>query len=165
MKRTIACVATMSVALVLVAPLSSASAATHSKLEIANVTVTATSKHGDSAVVMTIVNHTGGPISLMTVTSSLSQMNMIYYDDNMCQGNSMMTWLPNIFIMSNSTQPLGYRNQGAMLGGVTRPLKVGQIIALQVKYSNFSQAQTLTVNARVVAAPKGLHFLVSTMKM
>ncbi len=134
-------------------------------LHITNVTVTAARVRGESAVTMSIGNDTGGPISLMNVTSPVSSMNMLYYDTNMCQGNTAMTWLPNILISSHQVQLLGYRNQGVMLSRLQESLKVGQRVPLRIKYSDFSSARTITVDALVVAPPKGLHFLMSAMKM
>lgn len=136
-----------------------------SGIRFANVTVTAASAHGESAVAMTIINKSDGPISLMTVTSPLSSMNMLYYDTNMCQGDTAMTWLANIFISQNQVQLLGYQNQGVMLARLHQDLKVGTTVPLQVKYSNFSTARIVTLQARVVAPPKGLHFHLSAMKM
>ena len=136
-----------------------------SGIRFTNVTVTAASAHGESAVAMTISNKTNGPISLMTVTSPLSSMNMLYYDTNMCQGDTAMTWLANIFISQNQIQLLGYQNQGVMLARLHQNLKVGTTVPLQVKYSNFSTSRTVTLQARVVAPPNGLHFHLSSMKM
>jgi copper(I)-binding protein len=136
-----------------------------SGLLFTNVTVTAASTQGESAVAMTIHNNTSGPISLMNVASPLSSMNMLYYDTNMCQGNTAMTWLANIFISQNQIQLLGYQNQGVMLARLHQNLKVGTVVPLQVKYSNFSTSHVVTVQARVVAPPKGLHFHLSVMKM
>ena len=90
---------------------------------------------------------------------------MIYYDDNMCQGNNKMTWLANIFISPGHVQKLGYRYQGAMLGRVRVALHAGEVIPIKVTWSNFSSSTTLTVLAKVVAPPKGLHFLLTPMKM
>ncbi len=149
----------------LLVPVGSAGASASAQVSFSHVTVTAAPAKGTSAVVMSIDNGDGGPISLMLVESPLARMNMIYYDANMCQGNNMMSWLPNILISSHSTQLLGYQNQGAMLGQLTQSLKVGETISLDVKYSNFSTARTVRVSARVVAPPKGLHFVLSPMRM
>ncbi len=149
----------------LIVPTGGASASSNLPVRFTQVTVTAAAAKGSSAVAMSIANGYEGPISLMLVTSSVSRMNMIYYDSNMCQGTNMMSWLPNILISSHSTQLLGYQNQGAMLGQLTRSLKVGESITLEVKYSNFSAARTVSVTAKVVAPPKGLHFLMSPMRM
>jgi copper(I)-binding protein len=164
------------VALVAVAGLALTSTSTHSHskstvangpsgLLFTNVTVTAASTQGESAVAMTIHNDTSGPISLMSVASPLSSMNMLYYDTNMCQGNTAMTWLANIFISQNQIQLLGYQNQGVMLSRLHQNLKVGTLVSLQVKYSDFSTWHDVTVQARVVPPPKGLHFHLGVMKM
>jgi copper(I)-binding protein len=165
MKRQALSLAMATMTAILVVPGGLAGASNHSQIVFSHVTVTAAPARGSSAVVMSIANDTAGPISLMTITSSWSKMNMIYYDDNMCQGNTLMTWLPGVFISSNATQLLGYRYQGAMLGQLTQSLKVGQYISLNVKYSNFSNARVITLRALVVAPPKGLHFLMSPMRM
>ena len=134
-------------------------------LQISGVTVTAAPQGKESAVVMTLHNASGGPISLLNVSSSLAGMNMLYYDANMCQGNSLMTWLPNVLISRGYTQHLGYKNQGVMLSLLHQSLKVGQVVTLRVNYSDFSTSRSTTVRARVVAAPKGLHFAMSSMRM
>ncbi len=136
-----------------------------SRLLFSGVTVTAAAPGRESAVAMTINNRTGGPVSLVTVSSPVSGMNMLYYDANMCQGNTTMTWLPNILISARQTQLLGYKNQGVMLSLLHQRLVVGTKVPLRITYSDFSNSRTVTVDARVVAPPKGLHFLMSAMRM
>lgn len=135
------------------------------KLLFSKVTVTAAAAGHESAVAMSIDNQTGGPISLVTVASPVSGMNMLYYDANMCQGNTAMTWLPNILISTKQVQLLGYKNQGVMLSRLHERLVVGTTVPLRITYSDFSNSHTVTVDARVVAPPKGLHFLMSAMRM
>ena len=143
-----------------------AGAATGSKaLKITDVTVTAAGRSGYSAVAMTIRNGTGLPVSITSVTSSISRMSMIYYDDNMCQGNNKMTWLANILISPGYVQDLGYRYQGAMLGNLRAAVHVGQTVPIRIAWSDFASYKDVTVMAKVVAPPKGLHFLLSPMKM
>jgi copper(I)-binding protein len=130
------------------------------------VTVTAAASGHRSAVVMYIDNRTGGPISLMSVTSPVSGTAMIYYDDNMCQpSNTMMTALSNILISAGHVQELGYRYQGAMLGGLRQTLVKGSSVPLVVRWTNFQRVKTVTVTAKVVAPPKGLEFHMSPMAM
>jgi copper(I)-binding protein len=142
-----------------------AEASSLKSLKITDVTITAANQSGNSAVVMSITDNSSSPVSLMGVTSSVSRMSMIYYDDNMCQGNNKMTWLANIFISSGHVQKLGYRYQGAMLGNLRTTLRVGEIVPIKIAWSNFAKYQNVTVMAKVVAPPKGLHFLLTPMKM
>lgn len=132
---------------------------------VSHVSVTNAKLKGESAVLMSIDNKTKGPISLLSVTSPESRMSMIYFDDNMCQGNSKMTWISNILITPGRTQKLALRYQGAMLSELKEPLIKGQTVPLTVTWSNYRSVHTLTVNAKIVSSPKGLHFLMSPMKM
>ena len=134
-------------------------------LKITDVTMTAAGRSGYSAVTMTLTDGTSLPVSLTSVTSSVSRMSMIYYDDNMCQGNSKMTWLANILISPGYVQKLGYRYQGAMLGNLRTAVHVGETVPVKIAWSDFAKYQDVTVMAKVVAPPKGLHFLLSPMKM
>ncbi len=90
---------------------------------------------------------------------------MIYYDANMCQGNHAMVWIANIFIQPGHVQQLALKYQGAMLGDLHSPLVKGKEVPLVVKWSNFAKAQSVNVQAKVVSAPKGLHFHMSAMNM
>lgn len=150
--------------LALLAP-PSAGASTNAQVSFNQATVTATSVTGESAVVLTIDNASSSPIALTSVTSPVAGMGMIYYDDNMCQSNSVMHWLGNIFITAHSTQKLGYKYDGAMLSLLHGPLKVGQTIELRVKWTNFANSGVVNVRARVVKPPKGLHFDMGNMSM
>ena len=146
-------------------PVATASPSSSSSLKFDKVTVTAARQSGNSAVAMSITDGSSSPVSLLSVTSPVSRMSMIYYDDNMCQGNSKMTWLANIFISPGHVQRLGYRYQGAMLGNLRSVLRVGHSIPITISWSDFSAVRKVTVMATVVAPPKGLHFLQSPMKM
>ncbi|HEY5304828.1 MAG TPA: copper chaperone PCu(A)C [Acidimicrobiales bacterium] len=158
-------VTTSVVALTQHSPRASERERTPSSLKISDVTVTATSSQGDSAVVMSLVNATGGPISLISVSSPRAAMSMMFYDVNMRQAHSAMTWLPDIVIGSAKTQLLGYQNQGVMLSLLHAKLKIGARVPLEIKYSNFSTSRTVVVDARVVAPPMGLHFNTPAMNM
>lgn len=142
----------------------SGAVATH-RVVISHVTVTAAKASGESAVVMSIDNETAGPISLLSITSPDSRMNMIYFDTNMCQGNHAMIWLTNILIMGGHVQKLGYRYQGAMISRLRTPLIKGTTVPLTVTWSDFQHARTVTVEAKVVAPPKKLRFRMSPMHM
>ena len=135
------------------------------RVSVTGVTVTAARAHGASAVVLTFRNGSPGPVSLTSVTSSVASRSMIDFDDNMCQGNQMMTWLGNILVPARHTQLLGYRNQGAMLYQLRRDLVAGTTITLTLHWTNFSAPVTTVVRARVVAPPKGLRFLMAPMHM
>jgi copper(I)-binding protein len=166
MRRRFLCTGALSLFLAaMVLPVTTVAAASTGGVVFRDVTVTAAKAGGDSAVIMTITNDTKGPISLTTVTSAVSRMSMIYYDDNMCQGNHAMSWLANIFIEPRHTQVLALKYQGAMLGNLRGALVKGSTVPIEVKWSNFSSAHVLTVNAKVIAPPKGLHFLMSSMNM
>lgn len=136
-----------------------------SEVVISHVTVTAAKIHGDSAVVMSIANHSGHPISLISVTSSVANSNMIDYDVNMCQGNHEMTLIANILITGRRTQELGYKYQGAMLRQLKRSLVRGGTISLVVTWSDFNKVHSQTVEARVVKPPKHLFFGMTAMQM
>jgi copper(I)-binding protein len=141
------------------------SASTNKSVVIADATVTAARAHGNSAVELTITNDLKGPISLTSVSSPVSGMSMIYYDENMCQGNHAMAWLANIFIEPGHVQRLSLKFQGAMLGALHSPLVKGSTVPLVLKWSDFQKASSVTVEAKVIAAPKGLHFHMTAMNM
>ncbi len=133
------------------------------KVELSRATVTLT-KNGESAVVVTISNKSKKPIELLSITSPSASSEMLYFDTNMCQGNQMMTYLPNIVIPGGHSQSLGYKYQGAMLSGIRQSLKVGDTVVLEVKWSQANgQDQTAFVNATVVKPPKHLRFLMGSM--
>jgi copper(I)-binding protein len=140
-------------------------AASSSKVVVADATVTAARADGESAVVLTITNNSKGPISLTSVSSPVSGMSMIYYDQNMCQGNHAMAWLANIFIEPGHVQKLALKYQGAMLSRLHSALVKGATVPLVLKWSNFQNASSTTIEAKVVAAPKGLHFHMTSMNM
>ncbi len=140
-------------------------AATTKSVVVADATVTAARANGNSAVELTITNDSKGPISLTSVSSPVSAMSMIYYDENMCQGNHTMAWLANIFIEPGHVQKLALKFQGAMLGELRSPLVKGSTVPLVLKWSNFQVAKSVTIEAKVIAAPKGLRFRMSAMNM
>ncbi len=150
--------------LVLVDSTSEASARTNDVV-ISHVTVTAAKIHGNSAVVMSIANNSGSPISLISVTSMVAQTSMIDYDVNMCQGYHEMTLIANILITGRRTQLLGYKYQGAMLRELKKSIVQGGTIPLVVTWSNFSRVHTETVEARIVKPPKHLFFGMTAMAM
>jgi len=145
-------------------PASLASASTP-LVQFSHATVTASKVKGESAVVLTIKNDSGAPVSILSVTSPSANMGMIYYDANMCQGANLMHWLGNIYVPSHSTTKLGYQFQGAMLSNFKSPLNVGQSVKLKIQWNSFGSLQTSIISASVVAPPKGLHFDMGSMKM
>jgi copper(I)-binding protein len=140
-------------------------AAKSGNIVINHATVTAARVNGKSAVVLSITNNSKSPISLTSVSSPVSGMSMIYYDENMCKGNHAMAWLASILVEPGHVQQLALRYQGAMLSELHSALKKGSSVPLVIKWSNFQRAHTLTVDAKVVAAPKGLHFHLTAMNM
>jgi copper(I)-binding protein len=147
-----------------VASTSSASAGVNDVI-ISHVTVTAGKIHGNSAVVMSITNKSGDPISLISVTSSNAKASMIDYDVNMCQGNHAMTPVANILITGGRTQALGYKYQGAMLRKLKTALVKGSTIQLVITWSDFTKVHSETVEAKVVKAPNHLFFGMAGMAM
>ena len=150
--------------LALVVPAVAASAP-KSDVVISRVTVTAAKINGDSAISMTIKNRSKGPISLVSITSPVAGLSMIDYDTNMCQGNHAMMMLSNIFITSDRTQVLGYKYQGAMLRLLKKDLVKGGTIPVDITWSNFQKAHTVTIEAKVVAPPRHLKFGMMSMDM
>ncbi|MGC2174741.1 MAG: copper chaperone PCu(A)C [Acidimicrobiales bacterium] len=138
---------------------------TKGRVVISHVTVTAANAHGNSAVSMTITNDSKDTISLFSVTSPETKTSMIDYDTNMCQGNHAMMELANILIVGGHTQQLGYKYQGAMLRRLKEKIVKGETIPVVVTWSNFSKAESVTVEAKVIAPPKYLNFGMSSMDM
>jgi copper(I)-binding protein len=143
----------------------SGDAAQFHDVSISHVTVTAAKIQGDSAVVMSIANNSGAPISLISVTSSVAKSSMIDYDVNMCQGDHEMTLIANILITGGRTQDLGYRYQGAMLRRLKTAIVTGGMIPLVVTWSDFNKVHSKTVEALVVKPPRHLFFGMSSMAM
>jgi copper(I)-binding protein len=150
--------------LVLILP-AGAGATPVSTLLLSNATVTATSANGESAVSLTVKNNGNSPISLVSVASTSAAMGMLFFDTNMRRGSYVMRLLSNISISAHATVHLGFQNEGAMLSLLRQPLKVGQTIRLQVKWTNYARARTSIVVAHVIKAPKGLHFDMPNMSM
>lgn len=131
---------------------------------IHSASVTAAKIGGDSAIALSVTNPSSTPILITAITTSTASTSMIFYDANMCQGNSTMHALPNVSIAPGAMTALGYKYQGAMLGRLTSPFVIGARIPLTVTWTN-NQGSThkQTVVATVVAAPKGLNFGMSSM--
>lgn len=138
--------------------------ATSPTLEALSPTVTATTNLKESALWIHLVNTSGHAIYVTSVTTTGARMSMLYYDANMCQGNNKMTWLANIEVSAHSSQILGYQYQGVMFSALRHPFRVGQAVPLTITWLD-TAVHTSHVVAKVVAPPKGLHFLMSPMKM
>jgi copper(I)-binding protein len=147
------------------APVASSASSPKSGVVLSHVTVTAANLRGDSAISMTIANHSSNPISLLSITSPVTKTSMIDYDTNMCQGNNAMMQLANILIIGGHTQLLGYKYQGAMLRQLKETIVKGETIPVVITWSNFQTTHSVTVEARVVSPPKYLNFGMSTMEM
>ena len=131
---------------------------------IQSVSVTATTKNSDSAIALKITNPSPTTILITAITSNLASSSMIFYDANMCQGNSTMQALSNIAIAPDSVVSLGYKYQGAMLSHLKVPLKIGSQIPLTVTWTdNQGGAHKQIVVAKVVVPPQGLNFGMSSM--
>lgn len=143
-----------------------AGAATKAKAVIDDVTVTAGKPGGDSAVSLNFTNDSKQPVTLLGVTSSVARKSMIDYDVNMCQGNHGMSQLSDIYVTSGTEQHLGYQFQGAMLSGLDQRLVVGQEVQVTVTWrAFFGSLHRSTIEAKVVAPPKGLKFIMAAMSM
>jgi copper(I)-binding protein len=90
---------------------------------------------------------------------------MIDYDTNMCQGNNAMVQLANILIVGGHTQKLGYKYQGAMLRQLKKKIVNGETIPVVVTWSNFQNARSVTIEAKVIAPPRYLNFGMISMDM
>jgi len=131
---------------------------------IHSASVTAAKIGGDSAIALSVTNSSSAPILITSITSAAAATSMIFYDANMCQGNSTMHALANVSIAPGAVTELGYKYQGAMLGRIKSPFVIGTRIPLTVTWTNNQgSAQKQTVVATVVAAPKGLNFGMSSM--
>ena len=141
------------------------SATTLGKVVIADAMVTAAPANGESAVILTITNDRSGPISLTAVSSPVSGMSMLYFDKNMCKGNHAMRWLGNILIQPGRVQRLALKQQGVMLSSLHSALIKGSFVHLVVNWSDFQTAHSVSIRAKVIAPPKGLHFHFTAMNM
>ncbi len=70
-----------------------------------------------------------------------------------------MSPLANLLIEPGHTQRLALTYQGAMLSQLHSALVEGATVPVVVTWSNFHSAHSVTLQAKVVRAPKGLKFL------
>lgn len=135
-----------------------------SSIVLNGVTATVSKAGGTTALSLTLTNNLRKPILLTGITSSLATSSMIFFDANMCIGNTFMTQLQNIVIGPNHDQVLGYKYQGAMLAGLEKDLKVGSQIPIAVHWvDSKGVSKTLNTLAKVVSPPAGLHFAMAGM--
>jgi len=128
-------------------------------LQITGATLTAAPTGGNSAIALTIKNSMKKNIVITGFTSADAGAAMIFYDSNMCQGNTTMTALPNILLAPGQSQNLGYKYQGAMLSQLKRALLVHQNLQIELLWHEVGGAnQSQEISATVVKAPAGLHF-------
>jgi copper(I)-binding protein len=133
-------------------------------LDITGATLTTANAGGDSALSVILRNTSSQTLYMTGIGSSIARSSMIFYDSNMCQGDSAMIPLQNIAISSGATQKLGYKYQGAMLGALTTKLKLGGSAPMQLSVKDSkNHLSTFTFKAKIVDAPKGLHFAMSGM--
>jgi len=133
-------------------------------LDITGATLTTANAGGDSALSVTLRNTSSQTLYITGIGSSIARSSMIFYDSNMCQGDSAMIPLQNIAVSPGTTQKLGYKYQGAMLAALTTKLQLdgSAPIQLSVKDSK-NHFTTFSFKARIVSAPKGLRFAMSGM--
>ena len=136
------------------------------KVQISGASLTAASVGGSSAIVLTMKNNSDKNVLITGFSTAQAAHSMIFYDSNMCQGNTTMAALPNILVAPGQSQSLGYKYQGAMLSGLTRALVVGESVNLTLLWNEVGgSAQSATFTAKVVKAPAGLHFGKSSTQM
>jgi len=136
------------------------------KVQISGASLTATAAGGSSAIVLTLKNNSDKNVLITGFSAAQTAHSMIFYDSNMCQGNTTMTALPNILMAPGQSQNLGYKYQGAMLSGLTTALVVGESVDLTLQWNvEGASAQSTTFTAKVVKAPAGLHFGKSSTQM
>lgn len=134
-------------------------------LVVHSATLTASTAGGDSALSVSLVNNTSETILISGFSSMVASSSMLFYDANMCQGNTAAKALSSISMAPGQTQNLGYKFQGAMLGSLKSALEVGQKVAVTLMWSDSSKTtHSLHVEATVVSPPRGLNFRMSGMR-
>jgi len=128
--------------------------------------VTAATAHGNSVVRLSFVNATDHPVVLTAVGSPDARSSRLHIDSNMCQGGTLMIPIPEIDVAPHAEQPLGFKNEGAMLGGLLRPLSKGTNIPLVVRWTDEGGTMhALTTTAQVIAPPPHLNTAMIGMRM
>jgi len=133
-------------------------------LDITGATLTTANAGADSALTVTLRNTSSHTLYITGIGSSIARSSMIFYDSNMCQGDSAMIPLQNIAVSPGTIQKLGYKYQGAMLGALTTKLQLDGSAPMQINVKDSkNRFSTLTFKAKIVSPPKGLHFAMSGM--
>jgi copper(I)-binding protein len=144
----------------LVSLVASAGAAAKPSLVIKGATVTSAKKGHATAVSMIVTNETSATVWITSVTSSLSSMYMMDYDVDMLNRSSDMVAISSIKLKAGHFITLSLKGEGAMLGSLSRALKVGAEIPLVLGWHSRSRPITMRLDflARVVKGPKKLYF-------
>jgi copper(I)-binding protein len=87
-------------------------------------------------------------------------MYMLDYDSNMTKSGSHMVAASSIKVKSGHSLTLGLKGEGAMLGSLSKALKVGSEVPLTLGWHSKSKPITTLqgFNARVVKGPKKIYF-------
>ena len=144
----------------LVTNVASAGASAKPSLVIKGATVTSAKKGHATAVSLTLTNETSTTVWITSVTSSFSPTYMMDYDANMLKRSSDMVAVSSIKVKEGRSVTLSLHGEGAMLGSLSRALKVGSEIPLVLGWHSKSRPITAHLNflARVVKGPKKLYF-------
>jgi copper(I)-binding protein len=137
-----------------------AGASTKTPLLVKGATVTSAKKGHATAVSLTLTNETSATVWITSVTSSLSSSYMMDYDANMMNRSSDMVAVSSIKVKGGHSVTLSLQGEGAMLGSLSRALKVGTEIPLVLGWHSKSRPITVHLDfvARVVKGPKRLYF-------
>jgi len=128
-------------------------------LKVSGASVTAAAVGKSSAVALTIKNPLKKNIIVTGIHSAEASASMIFFDSNMCQGNTIMTPLSDILIAPGERQNFGFKYQGAMISGLKHSLSVGQEVQLTINWNEQGgTSQSELVLAHVIKAPIGLNF-------
>ena len=125
-----------------------------------HVTVSAARRGKPSAVSFILTNKRGPAMWVTAVTSPLSNSAMMDYDANMTLSSSHMVATPSVEVRSGKSVVFSYEGQGAMLGSVSKTLKVGSLVKITVAWhsSAYPITQYQTVQALVVKAKPKIYF-------
>jgi copper(I)-binding protein len=139
---------------------SSTGASTVESIGIKHVTVTAAKKGHPAAVCFTLTNKSGSTIWVTSVSSPLSPTDMIDYDANMMVSSSHMVATPSVKVRVGHSIVFSLRGQGAMLGSISKTLRVGTLIPLSLGWHSKTQPlpSHFTFSALVVKARKKIYF-------
>jgi copper(I)-binding protein len=153
----------VAVSVVLVALLSApflAGATTIQKFGVKHVTVTTAKKGSPSAITFTLTNFKGPAMWVTSVSSPLSNSAMMDYDANMTLPTSHMVATHSVKVRSGQAVVFSYEGQGAMLGSVSKALKVGGHITISFAWhsSAYPLPHHQNLTALVVKAKPKIYF-------